>query len=154
MDALQAVAAQTSVTWYPWGQTVVVLPKEQQVRQQLGHTINARYADVDVAQVLLELSRRAGVPFDVEPGAYQRVPAAYRKVSLLLDDATVQSALESIGGYHRAGVRRDRRRGSRLQPVHAGPAGDQSRGEVNRSTGLPGPPASAGRGTDAPPPAR
>ena len=99
MDALEAVAAQTPVTWYPWGQSVVVLPKEQQVRQQLGHTITVRYAGVDVGQALLELSQRAGVPFDVEPGAYQRVPAAYRTVSLLLDDATVQQALETIGGY-------------------------------------------------------
>jgi hypothetical protein len=99
LDALEAVAAQTPVTWYPWGQTLVVLPKEHQVRQQLQHTISTRYAGVDVAQVLLELSKRAGVPFDVDPGAYQRVPAAYRNVSLLLDNATVQSALESIGGY-------------------------------------------------------
>ncbi len=99
LEALEGVAAQTPVTWYPWGQTVVVLPKNEQVRQQLGHTITVRYAGVDVAQVLLELSQRAGVPFDVEPGAYQRVPPAYRQVSLLLDDATVQSALESIGGY-------------------------------------------------------
>jgi hypothetical protein len=99
MDALEAVAAQTPVTWYPWGQSVVVLPKEQQVRQQLNHKITTRYNGIDVSQVLLELSQRAGVPFDVEPGAYQRVPAAYRTVSLLLDDASVQSALETIGGY-------------------------------------------------------
>jgi hypothetical protein len=99
MDALEAVAAQTPVTWYPWGQSIVVLPKEQQVRQQLGHTITVRYAGVDVGQVLLELSQRAGVPFDVEPGAYQRIPPAFRDVSLLLDDATVQQALETIGGY-------------------------------------------------------
>ena len=99
LDALEAVAAQTPLTWYPWGQSVVVLPKEQQVRQQLGHTISVRYTGVDVAQVLLELSQRAGVPLDVDPGAYQRVPPAYRRVSLLLDDATVQQALESIGGY-------------------------------------------------------
>ncbi len=99
LAALEAVAAQTTVTWYPWGTSVVVLPKEQQVRQQLGHTVTVRYAGVDVAQVLLELSQRAGVPFDVDPGAYQRIPAAYRQVSLLLDDAPVQQALESIGGY-------------------------------------------------------
>ena len=76
-----------------------MLPKEQQVRQQLAHRITVRYAGVDVGQVLLELSQRAGVPFDVEPGAYQRIPPAYRNVSLLLDDATVQQALETIGGY-------------------------------------------------------
>ena len=99
LDALEGMAAQTAVTWYPWGQSVVVLPKEQQVRQQLAHRITVRYAGVDVGQVLLELSQRAGVPFDVEPGAYQRIPPAYRNVSLLLDDATVQQALETIGGY-------------------------------------------------------
>ena len=100
LDALEAMATQTAVTWYPWGQSVVVLPKDQQVRAQLQqHKTSARYAGTDVAQVLLELSQRAGVAFDVEPGAYQRVPAEYRKVSLLLENATVQSALESIGGY-------------------------------------------------------
>ena len=99
LAALEAVVAQTSVTWYPWGQSIVALPKEQQVRAQLQHTVSARYSGADVAQVLMDLGQRAGVTFDVEPGAYQRVPAAYRHVSLLLDNATVQSALESIGGY-------------------------------------------------------
>ena len=99
LDALEAVAGQSPITWYPWGQSLVALPKEQQVRAQLQHTVSAKYDRADVAQVLIELGQRAGVPFDVEPGTYQRVPAEYRKVSLLLDEATVQSALESIGGY-------------------------------------------------------
>ena len=69
------------------------------MRAQLTHTISAKYDGADVGQVVQELSRRAGVALDVDPGAYQRVPAADRRVSLTLDDATVQSALESIAGY-------------------------------------------------------
>ena len=99
LAALDAIATQTAVTWYPWGTSLVVLPKEQQVRAQLQHAVTAHYDHADIAQVLSDLSQRSGVPFDVEPGAYQRVPADYRRVTLLLDNATVQSALESIGGY-------------------------------------------------------
>jgi hypothetical protein len=49
--------------------------------------------------VLLELSQRAGVDFLIDPGAYQRIAPQYRKVQLLMDNASVQQALDSIGGY-------------------------------------------------------
>ena len=49
--------------------------------------------------MLLELSQRAGVDFTVDPGAYQKIPAQFRNIQLLLDNASVQQALQSIGGY-------------------------------------------------------
>jgi hypothetical protein len=98
-QALEDIAEQTNVTWYPWGKTLVVLPKRQQIRDQLAKTLTTRYSGVDVSQVVQELFQRAGVQFTVEPGAYARIPAEYRNVRLLLDNASVQQALESIGGY-------------------------------------------------------
>ncbi len=99
-DALEALARETSATWYPWGKSVVVLPREAQVRNnQLGKTVNIRYNGVDIAQVLLELKRASGVDFEIEPGAIQRIPPESRNVSLILDNVTVADALETISGF-------------------------------------------------------
>jgi hypothetical protein len=98
-DALEAICQQTDAAWYPWGKTIVIVSKEEQVRSQLTKTITARYNGVDVSQVLLELSQRAGVDFTIDPGAYQKVPAQFRSIQLMLDNASVQQALESISGY-------------------------------------------------------
>ena len=95
-DALESIHHATGATWYPWGKTLVIRPKEEQVRAQLQKTINTRYNKTDLGQVLTELSARAGVPFAIEPGAVQRVPPDYRNVTLILDNATIQQALESI----------------------------------------------------------
>jgi hypothetical protein len=98
-DALEDLCRQTNTAWYPWGKTVVIVSKEEQIRTQLSKTVTARYNGVDVSQVLLELSQRAGVDFAIDPGVYQKVPAPCRNIQLLLDNASVQQALETIGGY-------------------------------------------------------
>lgn len=99
MDALEAMAKDTSATWYPWGKSIVIVSKEDQVRNQLNKTLTLRYNDADVAQVLMELSQRSGVPFTIEPGAIQRIPPEFRRVRLVLDNASVQQALEHIAGF-------------------------------------------------------
>ncbi len=98
-DLLDDVSQQADATWYPWGKTIVIVTKEEQIRRQLTKTLSARYNNVDVAQVLLELSQRADVDFAIDPGAYQKIPAQFRNIQLMLDNATVQQALESITGY-------------------------------------------------------
>jgi hypothetical protein len=100
LDALEALATQTAGTWYPWEKSVVILPKEQQVRNLLNKTISARYEGVDVTQVLAELSQRSGVDFTYEPGAIQRVPAQYRTIpKLVLIDVPIKQALESLAAF-------------------------------------------------------
>jgi hypothetical protein len=99
MDALDELDRQTDLTWYPWGTRIVILPKTDEIRMQLGKSITVRYNDVDVQQVLTELSARAGVPFSLEPGAIQRIPPEYRNIRLMLDHATIRQALETIGGF-------------------------------------------------------
>jgi hypothetical protein len=98
LDALEKMADQSSTTWYPWGKAVVVLAKQDEIKRQLGRTVTVRYNGVDVAQVLTELSQRAGVKFDVEAGAIQQVPPEARNIRLVLDDYSIQDALEAIGG--------------------------------------------------------
>ncbi len=101
-DALEAIANTTTVTWYPWGKSIVILGKEEQVRAQLrmgAIGISTRYNGVDVTQVLMELSRYAGVAFSEEPGAVQRIPPEYRTIRLILDNATIQQVLENLCGF-------------------------------------------------------
>jgi hypothetical protein len=100
LDALESLARETNATWYPWGKSIVVLPRDMQIRNnQLGRTVSIRYNGVDIAQVLLELSKASGVNFEIEAGAIQRIPVDSRNVSLILDNATVAEALETISGF-------------------------------------------------------
>ena len=98
-EALESLQKDTPLTWYPWNKTILVVPKEQQIRNQLSKMITMRFAGVDVAQVLSELSQRAGVRFEIEPGAIQRVPADVRNVHLMLDNSTITQSLETIAGF-------------------------------------------------------
>lgn len=98
-EALQDMTRQSDATWYPWGKDIVIVPKQQQIRLQLDKTITARYAGQDISKVLDSLSQKAGVPFQVEPGAYQRVPPEYRTIKLDLDNASIRQVLEDIRGF-------------------------------------------------------
>lgn len=98
-EAMESLDADTDATWYPWGKSIVIVPKEVQIRHQLNKTVNLHFNGDDVSQVLADLSRDCGIPFDIEPGAIQRIPADFRTVHLMLDNATVRQALESISGF-------------------------------------------------------
>ena len=97
-DALKEVTKQTDATWYPWGTNIVILPKEDQVLRQLDRLITKRFNNVDVGQVLTELSESAGLEFRLEAGALQRVPPEFRHITLILDNAKIRQALEEIRG--------------------------------------------------------
>jgi hypothetical protein len=99
MDALESLGKETRATWYPWGKSIVVVPKEDQIRNQLTKTITIRYNGVDVSQVLGELSQTSGVEFTIEPGAIQRIPPEFRTIRLILDNATIKQALENLAGF-------------------------------------------------------
>ncbi|MBC7784664.1 MAG: hypothetical protein H7144_12570 [Burkholderiales bacterium] len=98
-DVLEEVHKQTRATWYPWGKSIVIVPKEDHVRTLLNKQVTIRFAGVDVAQVLTELARRSGVEFTVEPGAVQRIPPESRVIKLILENVTTRQALESISGF-------------------------------------------------------
>lgn len=96
--ALEDLANQSNATWYPWGNNIVVVPKQQQIRMQLEKTITARFNGMDISKVLDRLQTAAGVPFHIEPGAYQRVPPQYRSIRLDLENATIRQVLDDIRG--------------------------------------------------------
>ena len=90
-DALEAITQQTEGTWYPWERSIVVVPKEEQIRNLLNKTISVRWDSVDLDQVLQELSQRSGVPFSFEAGRHpSRVPTEYRKVRLVPQEVPIK----------------------------------------------------------------
>jgi hypothetical protein len=95
---LEDLARQSNATWYPWGTRVVVIAKQQYVRLQLDKTITARFNGVDISRVLDQLSTQSGVPFQIEPGAFQRVPPQYRTIRLDFENAPIRQVLELIRG--------------------------------------------------------
>jgi hypothetical protein len=99
MDALNAIVHQTRATWYPWGSSIIIVPKEDQVRNQLERVITVHYPGTEVGQVLTELSQKADVPFEIEPGALQKIAPEFRRIKLDLYDASVSRALEAICGF-------------------------------------------------------
>lgn len=94
-EALEAMERQSTATWYPWGRTIVVIAKQDQVRRMLDKEIAVRHEGTDVAQVLTDLSTRSGVPFRYEPGAVQAITPQARTIRLLLN-AKVIDALEAV----------------------------------------------------------
>ena len=98
LDALEAMVKQTNATWYPWGKTIVILGKPEQIKRQLNRTITVRYGGTDLAQVLSELSQKSGVPFDIEAGAILQLPPEARTINLMLEDYSIHDALEAIRG--------------------------------------------------------
>jgi hypothetical protein len=98
-DALETLAAETTATWYPWGTSIIVLPKQDQVAMQISErTVNLRLNGVPIGQVLMELQAQAGLDFIIEPGAIQRVPAEYRIIQLDVQRKSVKQVLESLAG--------------------------------------------------------
>jgi hypothetical protein len=98
LDALEAIDAQTKLTWYPWGDSVVVLPKTDVIRSLLDRPMSAHYDGVDLSEVMLDLARRSGIEFNIEPGAIQRVPPEFRIVKLNAD-ASLHQVLDALQGY-------------------------------------------------------
>ncbi len=99
LDALELVDAQTEATWYPSGKTIAIVLKEDQIRQQLSKHLTRNYNGVPIGQVITELSQLAGIDFTVEPGAFQRIAPEFRTIKLLLDNASIEQALEHISGF-------------------------------------------------------
>ena len=98
MDALNLLSDQTSATWYPWGRSVVVVPKIEATHMLLSKRISLRFSQTPLEQVLLDLAEQSGTTFQMAPGVLQQVPPQFAKVTLVLDDATIDQALQSISG--------------------------------------------------------
>ena len=86
-------------TWYLSGDTLMVLPRAQQVQRQLQTRTSLRHRGAKLVDVLLELAETARVDLKMEPGVLTYLPEQTREnVNLIMADATVEQALEVISG--------------------------------------------------------
>ena len=74
------------------GTVIIAVPLERLLYRRI-------YDRSELSQVLMELSQRAGVDFDVQPGAIQAVPAEFRTVRLMFDNVSIKQALDSLAGF-------------------------------------------------------
>jgi hypothetical protein len=98
MEAMEEITRQTDVTWYPWGHRLVVTAKTEAEHLLLSKRLTRRFHDVELAQVLTELSEYANLTFHYAPGVLRQVPGKYSRLKLDLDDATVEETLQTISG--------------------------------------------------------
>ena len=95
LDALSG----SDMTWYLNGQSIVVLPRKDQVERQLQQHVTLKYQNEKLSDVLLDLARKARVQLTIEPGVMQLLPAEQRSnFSITMSDATIAQALEVISG--------------------------------------------------------
>lgn len=99
LDALDEIARQTDATWCPLGNRIVIQKKIDQIHMQLGRRITMRFDHEDIGQVLLDLSQRSGIDMLIEPGALQKIAPPLRTIRLVLDNASVEQAMQSICGF-------------------------------------------------------
>ncbi|MCC6240529.1 MAG: hypothetical protein IT448_09555 [Phycisphaerales bacterium] len=98
-DALETLAANTTATWYPWGNSIIVMLRQDQITMQISErTVNLRLKGVPLSQVLIELQTLAGVDFVIEPGALQRVAPEFRIIQLDVQRRSVKEVLETLAG--------------------------------------------------------
>ncbi len=97
-DWLDMICHGQDWTWYVWQDTVIVLPKAQQVERQLKKVVAIQRTSAKLADVLLDLARDARVPLIMEPGVMQLVPEDLRDhFSIKMHDSVAQ-AFEIISG--------------------------------------------------------
>jgi hypothetical protein len=99
LDALDEIHLQTDATWYPSGKSIIILKKVDQIHMQLTRRITVRFDNQDVSQVLLDLSQRSGIEFQIDPGAVRKIDPKFRTIRLVLDNASVEQGLQSICGF-------------------------------------------------------
>jgi hypothetical protein len=95
-DALESIDEQSSVTWYLWGDGVVIVPKRDLIQRLLLKRVTVSLQDDDVAAVLDDLSRRCGVRFRYDAGAIGSLRPERRTISLATTRATVRGVLDAI----------------------------------------------------------
>jgi hypothetical protein len=98
MEALESLHKDTKATWYPWGNNVLVVTKEEATRRMLAKPLTIRPGErgMDVLQVLTDISSRTGVFFEYQPGAIQNVPTESRVVRGYLENVPALQVLEAI----------------------------------------------------------
>ncbi len=84
-------------TWFPDKDHVVILSAQAHIAHNLARTITARYNQMGLSHILLDLAQKADVPLFLESGLMLKLPPhVANSYTLLLQQTTVRDALELI----------------------------------------------------------
>ncbi len=98
-DVLEAATDQLGWTWYPSGDWLVVLTKEEQAERYVDKPVSLRYSHAALGDVLADIAKQAGLRLRMEPGVLKGLPVQTRQnFSLMMQQATIRTALEMISG--------------------------------------------------------
>jgi len=96
-DVLSRACSALGYTWIPWADEILIMTQGQHVRYQLQRNVSLRFHNAALADVLLELSRQAGVPIRMDPASAAALPDRVKEnLSLVAEGVTVAEALEQL----------------------------------------------------------
>jgi hypothetical protein len=99
LDAIEQACAALRWAWIPRGRQVVVMRATDFYRDRLGSTDSFRYVGVPLANVLVDLTHRAGVPLRMEPGVLADLPTqTLNSFTLQAENMPYDQAMELIAG--------------------------------------------------------
>jgi hypothetical protein len=99
LDAVENACGAMHWVWVPRGRQVVVMSATDFHRDRLGATDSFRYVGVPLANVLVDLTQRAGVPLRLEPGVLADLPTqTLNAFTLQAENIPYEQALELIAG--------------------------------------------------------
>jgi len=98
-EVLETAAHQLDWTWYPWDNGIVVTTQTDQSERFIERPVTLRYSHAALVDVLSDLARQADLRLRLEPGVLKGLPVQTRQnVNLMMQNATLHTALEMIGG--------------------------------------------------------
>lgn len=97
-EVLEQATGRYGWTWYPAGDVIVVLPKTRQIERQLEKRISLVFSQAGLADVLTEVTRRAGVPLLLDPGVLNAAPSGVTRFNTSFQNTPVRQVLELISG--------------------------------------------------------
>lgn len=97
-DVLEQATSEYGWTWYPAGDVIVVLPKPRQIERQLEKRVSLVFSQAGLAEVLTEITRRAGVQLILDPGVLGSTPTGISRFTTTFTSTPVRQVLDLISG--------------------------------------------------------
>ncbi|MFQ5429462.1 MAG: hypothetical protein ACE5E1_04045 [Phycisphaerae bacterium] len=96
-EMLEVATGALGWVWLPYKGHIVIRTAQAQTANQMARRITARYANVPLARILVDLATKAETPINFEPGMMLKLPASTaQSYTLLLQGTSIRQAFELI----------------------------------------------------------
>ncbi len=98
-EVLELACDKYGWAWAPSGEIIAIMSKTRAIERQLSKKVTVDYVQTSLKEVLVDLTRRAGVSLEMEPGALASLPPhVFERFPLRMEAATIRQVLEWICG--------------------------------------------------------